>query len=74
MVFRSTANPRSLSVYGDSNLRDTQKRRKLKEARMLNQVGKPAAPFELLDAEGTLHSLGDYAGKWLLLVFHRHLG
>jgi peroxiredoxin len=38
------------------------------------QTGRPAIPFELLDAEGRTHRLGDYRGHWLLLVFHRHLG
>jgi hypothetical protein len=32
-----------------------------------------AAPFELMDLGGRVHRLGDYAGRWLLLVFHRHL-
>ena len=41
---------------------------------MTNMVGKPAAPFELNDIEGNLHRLEDYRGRWLLLVFHRHLG
>ena len=37
-------------------------------------VGDPAVPFVLPDAEGRRHRLEDYAGHWLLLVFHRHLG
>ena len=41
---------------------------------MDNQTGKPAIPFELADTDGMTHSLADYLGKWLLLVFHRHLG
>ena len=36
-------------------------------------VGRPAAPFELPDADGRLHGLGEYRGRWLLLVMHRHL-
>jgi peroxiredoxin len=40
----------------------------------MNRVGKPAVPFALTDAEGQLHRLEDYRGRWLLLVFHRHLG
>jgi len=36
-------------------------------------VGNPAVPFALKDTAGALHRLEDYAGKWLLLVFHRHL-
>jgi peroxiredoxin len=41
---------------------------------MSNNVGKHAVDFELKDASGSLHRLQDYAGEWLLLVFHRHLG
>jgi len=41
---------------------------------MGNRTGKPAVPFSLTDADGTMHQLADYAGSWLLLVFHRHLG
>lgn len=37
-------------------------------------VGRRAVPFALLDLDGRLHSLDDFAGRWLLLVFHRHLG
>lgn len=37
-------------------------------------TGKTAAPFQLKDADGRNHSLDDYRGRWLLLVFHRHLG
>ena len=36
-------------------------------------LDRPAAPFCLSDAQGRGHSLNDYAGSWLLLVFHRHL-
>ncbi|MFP6581176.1 MAG: hypothetical protein VCD00_01325 [Candidatus Hydrogenedentota bacterium] len=35
---------------------------------------KEAVAFKLADAKGTTHSLPDYRGHWLLLVFHRHLG
>jgi len=45
-----------------------------KETNMENMVGKPAVPFELKDADGNVHRLEDYRDKWLLLVFHRHLG
>lgn len=38
------------------------------------RVGTPAEPFELEDAHGSVHRLADYADRWLLLVFHRHLG
>jgi peroxiredoxin len=41
---------------------------------MLSQVGQPAIAFELADVEGKVHRLTDFSGKWLLLVFHRHLG
>jgi peroxiredoxin len=34
---------------------------------------KRAIPFELRDHSGRLHTLEDFAGLWLLLVFHRHL-
>ena len=36
-------------------------------------VGGPAVPFELADAEGRVHRLDEYRGRWLLLVLHRHL-
>jgi peroxiredoxin len=32
-----------------------------------------AANFSLPDTNGVIHRLADYAGQWLLLVFHRHL-
>jgi peroxiredoxin len=38
------------------------------------QEHKPAVPFALNDAQGQAHHLDDYRGRWLLLVFHRHLG
>jgi peroxiredoxin len=41
---------------------------------MKNKTGHPAIEFTLLDANGASHSLEDYRGQWLLLVFHRHLG
>jgi len=37
-------------------------------------TGKPAIPFVLQDSRGESHCLADYRGRWLLLVFHRHLG
>jgi len=37
-------------------------------------VGDSAAAFSLTDADGRVHRLADYRGRWLLLVFHRHLG
>jgi peroxiredoxin len=39
-----------------------------------NLAGKTAIPFSLRDAKGRMHSLDEYRGSWLLLVFHRHLG
>src|SRR5208337_1538164 len=41
---------------------------------MRNLIGQPAVPFTLPDAGQKSHSLDDYRGSWLLLVFHRHLG
>lgn len=41
---------------------------------MKNLAGQPALPFNLTDTEGQSHSLDDFRGNWLLLVFHRHLG
>lgn len=38
-----------------------------------NLVGMNAVAFELQDAKGSVHRLGDYRGGWLLMVFHRHL-
>ena len=43
-----------------------------------DRTGTPAVPFELADTDGAVHRLADYtedagAGRWLLLVFHRHL-
>jgi peroxiredoxin len=40
----------------------------------MNKEGSAAVDFELRDAEGRFHRLADYRGRWLLLVFHRHLG
>lgn len=37
-------------------------------------VGRPAFAFSLPDDRGKVHRLEEYAGEWLLLVFHRHLG
>ncbi len=39
-----------------------------------NLEGEPAVPFALPDLDGRIHRLEDYGGRWLLLVFHRHLG
>ncbi len=40
---------------------------------MSRLVGSPAVSFALRDAEGRVHRLEDYRGRWLLLMFHRHL-
>ncbi|BDD86990.1 hypothetical protein [Desulfofustis limnaeus] len=37
-------------------------------------IGSPAVPFVLKDASGRPHSFEQYQGRWLLLVFLRHLG
>jgi len=37
-------------------------------------TGKPAVDFVLKDSHGREHRLQDYLGRWLLMVFHRHLG
>ena len=39
-----------------------------------HKPGYPAIPFELSDVKGDLRTLEDYRRRWLLLVFHRHLG
>jgi peroxiredoxin len=41
---------------------------------MVSREGSPAHKFALADAAGHVHRPEDYAGSWLLLVFHRHLG
>jgi len=41
---------------------------------MQNLVGKAAFGFELPNINGQLRESDDFAGRWLLLVFHRHLG
>jgi hypothetical protein len=41
---------------------------------MRNLSGQPAIPFSLADSSGRIHTLNDYRGSWLLMVFHRHLG
>ena len=40
----------------------------------MNRVNLPAVPFALQDPSGRIYRLADFAGSWLLLVFHRHLG
>lgn len=41
---------------------------------MRELTGSPAIPFKLKDTQGNEHSLGEFIGYWLLMVFHRHLG
>jgi peroxiredoxin len=38
-----------------------------------NDVGNPAVAFELDATGGRTHRMQDYTGRWLLMVFHRHL-
>jgi len=44
------------------------------EGEMERHVGLPAVAFTLEDTAGTVHRLGQFRGRWLLMVFHRHLG
>ncbi len=37
-------------------------------------TGGAAVPFSLADADGAVRTLEEFRGRWLLLVFHRHLG
>jgi len=41
---------------------------------MKSQVGSPAVAFTLADTAGTVHRVEQFRGRWLLMVFHRHLG
>jgi peroxiredoxin len=41
---------------------------------MKDNVGSPAVAFTLEDTAGTVRSLDQFLGHWLLMVFHRHLG
>jgi hypothetical protein len=41
---------------------------------MGNLSGQPAIPFSLTDSNDHVHTLEEYRGSWLLMVFHRHLG
>jgi peroxiredoxin len=38
-----------------------------------HHLGSTAVPFQLADTSGGLHRLEDHRGRWLLLMFHRHL-
>jgi peroxiredoxin len=39
----------------------------------MSVAGAPAVTFALEDVGGALHRLEQYRGRWLLMVFHRHL-
>ncbi len=41
---------------------------------MKSKVDRKAMAFNIDDTTGVEHTLSDSAGRWLLLVFHRHLG
>ena len=41
---------------------------------MTARVGSAAVEFALEDTGGAVHRLAQYRGRWLLMVFHRHLG
>jgi peroxiredoxin len=41
---------------------------------MLNRENAPAVDFNLADTAENAHTLAEFKGRWLLLVFHRHLG
>lgn len=41
---------------------------------MESACGRPGLPLELPDTEGRIRTLAEFRGRWLLLVFHRHLG
>lgn len=41
---------------------------------MKSQVGSPAVAFVLEDTAGKVHRVEQFRGRWLLMVFHRHLG
>jgi peroxiredoxin len=45
----------------------------MKEAGSIRE-GQPAPDFQLRDLEGNPHSLPDYRGRPLLLIFLRHTG
>jgi hypothetical protein len=37
-------------------------------------IERPAIPFHLQEAKGRFYKIDDFIGRWLLMVFHRHLG
>jgi len=40
----------------------------------MNLTGQTAPRFSLVDTQRRRHRLEDYRGRWLLMMFHRHLG
>lgn len=40
----------------------------------MDRTGTQAEGFCLSAVDGRMYSDTDFSGKWLLLVFHRHLG
>ena len=42
--------------------------------KMRSLKNQAAIPFTLKDTQGREHTLHDSKGRWLLLLFHRHLG
>lgn len=66
-------NLQSGAVAGISDCSRLSSRSRPANARVDIMVGAPAVDFELPDTEGRTHRLADYAGRWLLMVFHRHL-
>jgi peroxiredoxin len=40
----------------------------------MSRVGKKAPDFSLPDHRDKTWTNRDWAGKWLVLIFHRHLG
>lgn len=41
---------------------------------MRSRENAPAFDFNLADTAGNVRTLAEFKGRWLLLVFHRHLG
>ncbi len=40
----------------------------------MEMTGKKAVTFHLKDGHNNKFEMKDFEGRWLLLVFHRHLG
>jgi hypothetical protein len=54
--------------------RNVHEQKRIQGAAMNDLTGKNAESFAIYDSNGCLHTQKEYAGSWLLLVFHRHLG